>query len=49
VDLTDLRLIREQLALVRNARGATDLVKIEAELSIEARGPARLDRSWDLV
>lgn len=34
VELTDLSLIRQQLALIWNARGAADAAKIETELSM---------------
>jgi hypothetical protein len=33
VELTDLRLIREQLLLVWSARGAADTAKVESELA----------------
>jgi hypothetical protein len=33
VELTDLRLIREQLVLIWNARGAADIAKINFELT----------------
>lgn len=32
VELTDLRLVQEQLQLVWNARGAADVAKLETEL-----------------
>jgi hypothetical protein len=38
-ELTDLRLIREQLVLIWNARGAADIAALEAELLNE--GTAR--------
>jgi hypothetical protein len=40
-ELTDLRLIREQLVLIWNARGAADIAALEAELLMRGRpGPA---------
>jgi hypothetical protein len=38
--LTDLKLIREQLMLVWNARGAVDIAKIDSEL-MQMMGPVR--------